>query len=317
MKKNLSLSLVIILLLLSCSALKIQKNLTPEDKEFLSTVRYIITKQEKKAFLDLAPSERQPFIEEFWKKRDLTPETEVNEYEEEYLKRVQEAKHLFSGEGGASGWLQDRGRVYILLGPPEQREAYPRGDNLYGPPKEYWHYGFHVLTFIDSRWNGNYELVESARMLAEISSAQKLLNPEVKPEKVFFDFNLDTKKAAEQQALILISIPYKNIWLSAEGDELKTTLELSLEIFDSAEKKVREEAKIYPISLAQEKLKELMGQDYLIEIPVQLDPGNYRVSVTLKNLTEGTKVKKNITLTVQESGQSRGMIIPFSDRRPL
>jgi GWxTD domain-containing protein len=306
MKKNLGLSLLVAFLLLSCSALEIQKNLAPEDKEFLSAVRYIITKQEKKVFLDLAPSERRSFIEEFWKKRDPTPATEVNEYKDEYLKRVKEAKHLFSGEGGPSGWLQDRGRIYILLGPPEQRETYPRGEDLGDIPVEYWHYGSHVLTFRDYRKNGNYELQEGARMLAEISQTQELLNPEVKPERVSFNFNLDMKKPAEGQALILISIPYDDIWLSAEGNELKTTLELSLEVFDSADKRVREEAKIYPISLAKEELKELAGQDYLIEIPVQLEPGNYRATITLKNLTGQTKVKKTITFT-----------IPFSDWRAL
>jgi GWxTD domain-containing protein len=277
---------------------KKEAKLAPDEKEFLSTVRFIITKQEKKAFLNLPPSEREAFIEEFWKKRDAAAETEVNEYKEEYLKRVKEAKHLFSGEGGPSGWLQDRGRVYILLGPPEQREAYPRGENLADIPAEYWHYGFHVLTFRDYRKNGNYELQESAHMLAEISHAQKMLNPELKPEKVFFDFNLDVKKISERERLFLISIPYKNIWLSAEGDELKTTLELSVEIFDSADKKVRQEAKVFPISLGKEKLKDLTGQDYLIEVPVQLDPGNYHVSVTLKNMMDQGKVKKNITLTV-------------------
>jgi len=298
MKKSLSLSLVIAFLLLSGATFQTEKSTTPEDKDFLSTVRFIITRQEKKAFLNLPPSERKAFIEEFWKKRDLIPETDVNEYKEEYLRRVKEAKHLFSGEGGPSGWLQDRGRVYILLGPPEQRETYPRGEDLRDIPTEYWHYGFHVLTFRDYRKNGNYELQESAHMLAEISHAQELLNPEMKPEKVFFDFNLDIKRTAERQTLILISIPYKNIWLSAEGDELKTSLKLSLEIFDSAEKKVWQEAKVYPISLAKEQLKALMGQDYLIEIPVQLDPGNYHASITLENLTEQTKVKKIITFAV-------------------
>jgi GWxTD domain-containing protein len=306
MKKNLGLSLIVAFLSLACSAREIQKNLAPEDKDFLLTVRYIITKQEKKAFLDLAPSERRPFIEEFWKKRDLTPATEVNEYKDEYLKRVKEAKHLFSGEGGASGWLQDRGRIYILLGPPEQRETYPRGEDLRDIPVEYWHYGFHVLTFRDYRKNGSYELQEGPRMLAEISQTQEQLNPGVKPERVSFDFDLDIKKPAEKQLLILISIPYDNIWLSAEGNELTTSLELSLDVFDSAEKKVREEAKIYPISFAKEELKELMGQDYLIEIPVELDPGKYRATITLKNVTGQAKVKKTITFT-----------IPFSDWRAL
>jgi GWxTD domain-containing protein len=298
MKKTLFVLVIIPLFLLSCSAVKKDKNISSEEKEFLSTVRFIITKQETKIFRKLPPSERAAFIEEFWKRRDTSPETDANEYKEEYLKRVKEAKHLFSGESGPSGWLQDRGRVYILLGPPEQREAYPRGENLADIPAEYWHYGFHVLTFRDYRKNGNYELQEDARMLAEISHAQKMLNPELKPEKALFDFNLDIKKIDENQVLFLISIPYKDIWLSAEGDELKTTLECSLEVYDSADKKVRQEAKSFPISLGKEKLKDLTGQDYLMEIPLRLDSGDYRASIIIKNLTDQTKVKKNITLKV-------------------
>ena len=298
MKKNLGLLLILVFLLPGCHALKMQKNLTPEDKGFLSTVRYIITEQEKKAFLGLAPSERPSFVEEFWKKRDRTPMNEVNEYKIEYLKRVEEAKHLFRGEGGVSGWLQDRGRIYILLGPPEQRETYPRGENMNDIPVEYWHYGFHILTFVDYRKNGNYELREGPRMLAEISRTQEILNPEVKPEGVSFDFNLELKKPAERQVLILISVPYEDIWFSAEGNKLKSTLALALQIFDSAENRVLEEAKSYPISLAKEELKELKGQDYLIEILAELDLGTYRASISLKNLTGQMETKKTIKFTI-------------------
>lgn len=304
MNKNVALSLIVAFLSLSCSALNVQKNLPPEDKEFLSTVGYIITKQEKKEFLDLLPSERPGFIEEFWKKRDRTPLTEVNEYKDEYLKRVKEAKHLFRDEGGPSGWLQDRGRIYILLGPPEQREAYPRGENLNDIPVEYWHYGFHVLTFVDYRKNGNYELREGPRMLAEISRTQEQINPGVKPERAAFEFNLDIKKAAEGQALILISVPYDNIWLSAAENEFKTTLELSLAIFDSAGSKVRDEAKTYPISLPKDELEKHSGQDYLIEIPVELEPGEYQATIVLNNVTGRAKVKKTIKFS-----------IPLSERR--
>jgi len=70
-----------------------------------------------------------------------------------------------------------------------------------------------------------------------------------------------------------------------------------LEVFDSADKRVREEVKTYPISLSKEGLKELKGRDYLIEIPVQLEPGNYRATITLKNVTGQSKVKKTITFT--------------------
>lgn len=59
-------------------------------------------------------------MEEFWKKRDPTPETETNEFKNEYFVRIGEANRFFT-EAAESGWLQDRGRVDILLGPPTNR----------------------------------------------------------------------------------------------------------------------------------------------------------------------------------------------------
>jgi GWxTD domain-containing protein len=299
MKKTFFLPFVIASFLLSCATVKTEKNTNPEDEEFLSTVRFIITEQEKMDFLNFPPSERKAFIEEFWKKRNPDPGTEVNKYKEEYLKRVKEAKHLFSGEGGPSGWLQDRGRVYILLGPPEQRETYPRGYNFYGPPMEIWHYGFYEIIFADYRWNGNYELQpQSARMLAEINYAQIQPRPEVKSEKLFFDFTLDIRKISEHELLIQISVPYKSIWLSSEENELKTTLEVSVEVYDASQKKIWNKTQSYPLSLRQETLKNFVGKDYVIEVPMRLEPGEYRSILTLKNLADQTLVKKTIKLTV-------------------
>jgi GWxTD domain-containing protein len=299
MKKAWSLLFITFFLLLSCAIYPEKSNLSSEDKEFLSTVRYIISTKERKAFLSLPSSERKAFIEGFWKKRDPDPDTPVNEYKEEYYKRIKEAKHLFT-EGGTSGWVQDRGRVYILLGPPEQRDTYPRGYDFYGPPMEIWHYGFYQLVFVDYRWNGNYELQpQSARMIAEINVAQVQLKPEVKKEeKAVFDFNLDFKKISERELALLLSIPYKNIWFSIEGNELKTTMEVSLEIFDASGKKAWEETKSYPISVNKERLKDFLGKDYLIEISIHLEPGEYDASITLKNLAEKTQVEKKIKLTV-------------------
>jgi len=287
-----------LIFLLSCSAGRMPKNLAPEEQEFLSSVRYIISGQEKKAFLALPPSERSRFIDEFWKERDLDPSTEINEYKTEYLKRIAEAKHLFS-EGGTSGWLTDRGRIYILLGPPEQRETYPRGYSFYSQPSEVWHYGFYELYFVDSRWNGNFELVpESARMMAEINSAQTQLRSQqtVGQSKAIADFNVDVRKTSDRERLIVVSIPYKDIWLSAEGKEFKTSLELTWEVYDAADKKIQEGKKTSPLALTQEQLKELSGKELTIEIPLDLGPGDFQVALTLKNLTDQNQVRKRIKL---------------------
>ncbi|MBN2246709.1 MAG: GWxTD domain-containing protein, partial [Candidatus Aminicenantes bacterium] len=54
----------------SCASYKLEKNLDPESAEFYSIVRYIITNQEKKIFLNLPTTDRKAFIQEFWDKRD-------------------------------------------------------------------------------------------------------------------------------------------------------------------------------------------------------------------------------------------------------
>src|SRR5437764_1255218 len=52
-------------------------------------VAYIITDEERKAFKKLqTDDERERFIEEFWRRRDPDPDTDENEYREEYYERI-------------------------------------------------------------------------------------------------------------------------------------------------------------------------------------------------------------------------------------
>jgi GWxTD domain-containing protein len=287
------------LLLVSCASSRLERTLSPAHKEFFSKVRYIITPEERKAFLNFPPSERDKFIDEFWKKRDPTPETEMNEFKEQYYVMIEEASKLFKEEGG-QGWLSERGRVYILLGPPEQRETYSQGLNLYGKPTEIWHYGLISIVFIDYSWTGNYQLEpESAQRVAEINKAQLAGKPTAaNPENAVFDFDLKIEKTKENEALIQIEIPYKDIWLKEEDNELKTTLEVMVEISDSSGKKVKEIQKSYPLALEREKLKDFFGKSYLIEIPVSLEHGTYTFTVELENKTEQSRVKKKGNLIV-------------------
>jgi len=288
--------LICCLFIVSCASYQLEKKLDLESKEFLSKVRYIVNKQERKIFLNLPFSEREAFIEDFWKKRDPDPDTEENEFKDQYFARIEEANRLFRG-GGTPGWLQDRGRIYILIGPPERRDVYPTGYTFYGKPMEIWYYGFFPIVFIDNYWNGNYKLEPlSSQHISEISKAQTELKPKITDEKVVFDFNLKIKRIKEDEVLIRIEVPYKYIWFTEEGNKLKTTLELSMEIIDSSEKKVWEYQKNYPVSLKEENLEEIVGGNYLIEIPVNLKGRNYTLSVHLENKTDKRKVSKEVKI---------------------
>jgi GWxTD domain-containing protein len=282
--------------LASCASYKLERSLDPDSRDFLSKVRYVITKPERKIFLNLPLAERKPFIEEFWKKRDPTPDTEVNEFKDEYFKRIDEANHLFTE--GSPGWLQDRGRIYILLGPPWNRETYPRGITFYGKPTEIWYYGYFPIVFVDEAWNGDYKLDPlSATQLAEIMSVQMYLKPAILTEKGALDCKLELHRQAEGKALVRVSVPLKKIWLKSEGQNLLTSLEATIEMLSASEKRLWAEQKSYALSFTEAELEKIIKEDYIIEIPVDLKPEYSLLNLTLKNTTDGSKAFKRIKLS--------------------
>src|SRR5689334_8407657 len=89
-------------------------------------VRWIITDEELSAFKKLTTNaERDTFIEGFWQRRDPTPDTAENEYKEEHYRRIAYANEHFAA--GIPGWRSDRGRIYIMFGPPTSIDSHPMG----------------------------------------------------------------------------------------------------------------------------------------------------------------------------------------------
>jgi len=52
----------------TCATKRLESRLDPVSEEFYSKVRYIMTSEESKIFIELPPSARAEFIEEFWKR---------------------------------------------------------------------------------------------------------------------------------------------------------------------------------------------------------------------------------------------------------
>ena len=105
---------------------------------WLDLTEYIITPLERKIFLQLTNErDRDAFISFFWKQRDPSKGTPENEYKDEHIKRFEYAKRYFGFTSPLPGWKTDRGRIYILLGPPVNRnEVF----NSYLYPIEIWDY---------------------------------------------------------------------------------------------------------------------------------------------------------------------------------
>src|SRR5579864_4407970 len=92
---------------------KLRKELeTPYKKWLNEDVVYIITDEERTAFKRLnTDEEREQFIEQFWLRRDPTPDTEENEFKEEHYRRIAYTNEHYAS--GIPGWKTDRGRIYI------------------------------------------------------------------------------------------------------------------------------------------------------------------------------------------------------------
>jgi GWxTD domain-containing protein len=115
---------------------KLEKELaTPYKKWLEEEVPYIISDEERSAFLQLQTNEeREQFIEAFWQRRDPTPDTVENEFKEEHYRRIAYTNERFSS--GIPGWRTDRGRIYIMWGPPDQIETHSAGSTYNRPMSE-------------------------------------------------------------------------------------------------------------------------------------------------------------------------------------
>ena len=85
-------------------------------------VRYIATYNEVKEFKGLkTDQERNNFIYKFWQRRDPSILTLKNEFREKFWEKVIASNQLFT-ESTKPGWMTDRGKIYIIAGPPNERE---------------------------------------------------------------------------------------------------------------------------------------------------------------------------------------------------
>jgi GWxTD domain-containing protein len=155
---------------------KLEKELaTPYKKWLEEEVPYIITDEERAAFLQLQTNEeREQFIEAFWQRRDPTPDTVENEFKEEHYRRIAYANERFAS--GIPGWRTDRGRMYIMWGPPDEIESHSSGSTYNRPMNEgggqttvyafdTWRYRYMegigsniIIEFVDPTGTGEYHI---------------------------------------------------------------------------------------------------------------------------------------------------------------
>lgn len=307
---------IFLLLGSSCRLTRLSRNLEPQHADFLSKVRYIITREEEKIFLELPGSEKDAFIEEFWKRRDPDPETEENEFKTEYNTRIDAANRLFVAEG-KPGWLTDRGRIYIVFGPPLDRIRNPMGGDSSSRCYEVWYYGDFPVVFQDHSCTGDYKLVTydltslrdlNLAYMHQFNLDQAEFQKTYLQENPLFDFNWRVKKKAVRrekiEGLILIDIPYAVLTFEEEENRLKAMVELDLELRDADGRLFWEHHDAFEIALGAEELKIQRNSDFRLEILFlfekdlkRLSKGKSRLYGRLENVFGREELRKVMELT--------------------
>ena len=155
---------------------KLRKELEGPYRKWLGEdVLYIITDEERTAFKRMSTDEeREQFIEQFWLRRDPTPDSQENEFKEEHYRRIAYTNERYAS--GIPGWKTDRGRIYITFGPPDENESHPSGGTYERPfeegggttstyPFEKWRYRWIegigsdiIIEFVDPTMTGEYRM---------------------------------------------------------------------------------------------------------------------------------------------------------------
>jgi GWxTD domain-containing protein len=287
----------------ACRLYNIERKLTPAHSDFLSKVGYIITSEERKIFLELPEAEKDNFIEEFWERRDPDSDTERNEYKVEYEDRLEKAGMLFRGEG-RPGWLTDRGRIYILFGPPSERLTYPM--DATGFCREVWYYGGFPVIFVDDNCSGTFVLnAINLEHLQELNMAQGYFQKTFAQEKKFFDYEVAIQKIRAEEGVyegkVAIDIPYATIWFTFKEERLETAFIVKAEMSDESGRLIWDVQDSFPLTLDERELKENRSRRFRMEFPLLLDKDvdllknqKIRLEVSVKNTTEGEELRKTL-----------------------
>lgn len=219
--KKLLICLSLCLFLFGCASKGPGKiSLDPTSQKFLDMIAYIILPVEEKIFREMPPEDRGEFIKDFWARRDPDPSTPVNEFRETHFTRLATANKAF--RAGTPGSKTDRGRIYILLGPPTNVIKKAMGDvpyeqgkfvtastlesgTLTEKPTEIWVYDNYPelfsgplrLTFVDHYGTGDYKLTTNVSITPFSMAAPSWDKPDLAKYHLLGEIEMGEKSLGE------------------------------------------------------------------------------------------------------------------------
>jgi len=292
-------TLGLMLLVSACSQGNL--NLDPESRDFYETARLIMTKPEKDIFNHLPDVQsRKEFIQDFWDKRDPDPETEENEYRDEFYARIDYSNTYF--REGRQGWKTDRGRIYIYFGPPDWIDQRPMLNYPEMRGLQIWiydRYNFGIY-FIDKRGDGSYTFDPYYGVIGNFFEAMKRAQMGLdfanrNLDKIFIDFKADYDDTKKE---IYIVIPTKNLAFTERDRKLFLELDFKMFIYPKkgGPKQTLREKRPYTISE-----QELVKLDEIVfAFPFDLAPGKYYLDTLIILGWDTGKTRKIFSIKVNQ-----------------
>jgi GWxTD domain-containing protein len=287
---------LLLTMLISCGGVgKVQQTKTYDD--FLAKTRLIMLKTEIEIYKHLPDEEaKDEFRKEFWAKRDPDPSTLENEAKEEFDKRIEYITRWFCEGVGKNRCLNsDRGKVYILLGQPDERNT-ERGNIIdrFGKYmkvlKEIWIYHDHrlYLEFIDREGLGEYRLrTWSIDLLRAIEMAKFTIYQDDQSRKYAFKFKADFKDNK-----LNIQIPVSGLNFKESGTQIEANFKIDIHIYFQYKK--REVLnKTFDWTGSKPDLLKLKTIDYAIPYPLKTR-GIYYLEIIITDLNSLSKYRQMI-----------------------
>jgi GWxTD domain-containing protein len=228
-------------------------------------VAYIISTDERFAFTALeSEAACDAFIERFWAQRGAA-------FRQEHARRLAYVNKHYSA--AVPGWRTDRGRIYILYGPPDRIESHPGSQESVAIEK--WNYrhlpsiGDNItIEFIDRAGDGDYRMVylpdpPSRAAMQQRQDLAEVVREERLPNGLAVRVHLDRTA--------LISVPVD--WSFGDAN-------LYGRITDKSRRSVWvfEETVRIPTNAHS-------GTAYITMREKRLDPGTYRLQIVAKPLS--------------------------------
>jgi GWxTD domain-containing protein len=259
--------------------------LDPESRNFYETARLVMTKEEKDIFHHLPDQEsRQEFIRDFWAKRDPDPDTEGNEFKEEFFRRIEYANLRF--REGIPGWKTDRGRIYIYLGPPDKIDQRPFINDPSIKGLIWWGYYLHRIgiEFVDTTGDGSYVISQhmgSYGNLLSVIEKAKFGQVITKNGSKFIDFDVRFDREEKE---IEVSLPVSLLSFREEDGLLKAEFEFKFFIYEKGGLKEDRFTHIRSFEMPEDEVLKL--EDVVFNFSYDLKPGKYYFDVLVIG-TEG------------------------------